>query len=126
MEAVNLDHTATLIAMVQNVGDVDTTLVDPSVEIGEQVVVGGIISRDGQPQPSGQLLASPAGPGVVVQFQLEGQAPTLGRLPLTLRLPHTPGQFIGTSVHVVQMKPAGQADGRHGWRQTDAEDVPQD
>lgn len=49
---------------------------------------------------------APAGPGVVVQFELTRQAQELlANLPLVLRLPHRPGRFPGTTVLEIHMEP---------------------
>ena len=127
MAAADLDQVdKTLAVMVQNVGDADTTLEKPTVEIGGETVVGGVIGADRQLHPSGLLHASSSGPGVIVHFKLNGEVETLAKLPLTLRLRYTPGQFIGGSVHEMQMEPAGVSEGRPGWRQTEARDLPED
>jgi hypothetical protein len=46
-------------------------------------------------------------------------------LPLTLRLPHKPRRYFGTTVLEVEMRPMGDAGGRPGWRTTDTREVPQ-
>lgn len=113
-----------LFALVQNTGDADTTLVEPTVQLGEGHAVGGIIDRNSRSQPAGLVPAAKAGPGVAVQFELGRQAHVLAGLPLLLRLPHRPGRFPGMTVLEVQMEPTGSSEGRPGWRQVDARELP--
>ena len=121
---VNLTLDGTLFATVQNIGDAATTLIEPTVHIGDERISGGIVDRNSRPQPSALVPASSDGPGVVVRFDLGRQAHQMTDVPLTLRLPHRPGRFPGDTVLEVQMEPAGSSDGRHGWRQVNAQERP--
>jgi hypothetical protein len=123
--AVNLSTDGTLNAIIQNTGGAETTLIDPVIEIGGVHAAGGIVHRDGQPQPTAQVPAAPAGPGVTVLFKLDSRAHLLAGLPLILRLPHRPGRFPGTTLLEVTMEPAGEAAGRPAWRVTDTREAPQ-
>jgi hypothetical protein len=114
--AVNLSPDGALNAIIQNTGAAETTLINPVVEIASVQATGGIVQRDGQPQPAGTVPAAPNGPGVSVIFKLEAQSHLLAELPLTLRLPHRPGRFPGITVLEVDMEPTGEAGGRPGWR----------
>jgi hypothetical protein len=124
LDPVNLTQDGKLLALVQNTGDADTTLVEPTVQLGEVQAVGGMIDRNSRSQPSAPVPAAEAGPGVVVQFELGRQAHGLADLPLVLRLPHRPGRFPGMTVLEVQMHPTGISEGRPGWRQVDARELP--
>jgi hypothetical protein len=124
LDAVNLTQDGILFALVQNTGDADTTLVEPTVQLGEVHAVGGIIDRNSRSQPSGPVPAAKTGPGVAVQFELGRQAHVLAGLPLVLRLPHRPGRFPGMTVLEVRMEPTGTSEGRPGWRQVDARELP--
>jgi hypothetical protein len=122
---VNLTPDGKLFVQVQNTGDAETTLLKPDVQVGEVQAVGGIIDRNSRAQASAPVPAAVAGPGVTVQFELGPQAHVLGGLPLVLRLPHRPGRFPGVTVLEVRMEPSGSSDGRPGWRQVDAQELPE-
>jgi hypothetical protein len=124
--AVNLAADGTLNAILQNTGDIETTLIEPTVEIGSVTARGRIVVQGGgTPQPSGSVPASKDGPGVALVFLLEPSAEILlNDCPLTLRLPHRPGRYPGTTVLEVEMRPMGDAGGRPGWRPIDTREVP--
>ena len=48
---VTLKADGLLLAIVQNVGDADTTLTEPTVRFGHVTETGGIIDRDSRRQP---------------------------------------------------------------------------
>jgi hypothetical protein len=124
MEAVNLAQDGTLSAIVQNVGELETTLIEPMVQIADHMVTGVIIDRGGRPQTSLPVPAAKTGPGVIVQFKLEGQQMSYGQLPLVLHLPHRPGIFPDETILEVQMEPSGIVDSRPGWHQVEARELP--
>jgi hypothetical protein len=124
MGPANLEQSGKLFVHVRNSGDADTTLLKPTVQLGETQVDGGIVDRSGQPQPSAAVMAGKDGPGVIVQFDLGIQAQRLAGLPLVLQLPHRPGRFPGVTVLDVVMESAGVAEGRPQWRQVDARERP--
>jgi hypothetical protein len=126
LAAVNITQDGTLFASVQNTGDAETTLVEPTVHIGGLPIVGGIIERNGLPQRSATVLASETGPGVILQFELDrSQVQGLANMPLVVLLPHSPGCFPGMTVLEVEMEPAGRSDGRPGWHCTSSREFPQ-
>jgi hypothetical protein len=112
-------------AMVQNTGEADSVLEQPTVQLGQVLATGGILDRDSRAQPSAPVLAAPAGPGVVLQFELDRQAHLLADLPLVLRLPHRPGRFPGITVLEVHMEPSGTSGGRPGWREVETRELPE-
>src|SRR4051812_29754479 len=119
--AVTLKADGTLLALVQNVGDADTTLTEPVVRIGRVTETGGIIDRDSRTQPSALVPAAKDGPGVVVQFHLDRSAQTLFRdEPMTLLLPHSPGRYPGVTVLEASLDPAGGDVGTAEWRPVSA------
>lgn len=109
-----------LMVLVQNVGERDTTLSAPEVELGGVRQTGEIIDRDNRPRPSARLPAAKQGPGVTVVFGLERGAQTLLRDErMVLRLPHAPGRLPGTTVLEVELEfdaVPGPADATLGWR----------
>lgn len=64
--AVNLTNDGTLNAIIQNVGDAETTLLEPIVEIGNVRASGQVIQRGAQPQSVGEVPSAPNGPGTAV------------------------------------------------------------
>jgi|CZKG01.1.fsa_nt_gi hypothetical protein len=123
--AVNLSDDGRLNAILQNTGDIGTTLIEPTVEIGSVTARGTIVVQGGTTQPSGTIPASKNGPGVALVFQLEPSAVILlDDRPLILRVPHRPGRYPGTTVLEVEMSPMGYVGGRLGWRLTDSREVP--
>jgi len=123
--AVNLTTDGTLNAIIQNLGDAETTLLEPTAEIGNVRALGQIIQRGVQPQPVGEVPSAPNGPGITVTFKLEARAHLLKDLPVTLRLPHRPGRFPGVTVLEVEMEPIGESGGRPGWRVDNSREVQQ-
>ena len=125
-EPVTLKADGMLLAIVQNVGEADTTLTEPLVRIGRVRERGGIIDRNSRPQPSALVPAARQGPGVTLQFQLERSAQTLFRNePMTLLLPHSPGRYPGVTVVEATLAPAGGDVGTAQWHLVSARALPE-
>jgi hypothetical protein len=121
MEPVTLRPEEGLMTVVlQNVGEADTVVNHPTANLGSVEVVGELLDRDSRPQSKLTVPAAPNGPGVTLQFRFERQSELLTDLPLSLRVPHRPGQLPVPSMLEVQLEPSGPAEGRFQWRVIDS------